>query len=121
MRLAVPMAAAALALAAAIPAQSLADNAGRTRTVCLDPAGKNLPAHCKMGEASRIESHEDICLCPAGAERVEAPVCPSGVREPAESAAYERARRAAVKNGSLVGATFNGQPMCVAARNALNP
>jgi hypothetical protein len=43
------------------------------------------------------------------------------VRAPAESAAYERARRAAVQRGSLVGATYQGKPMCVAARNALNP
>ena len=37
----------------------------------------------------------------------------------ADSAAYETARHAAVKNGSLVGATYQGKPMCVAPRNAL--
>ncbi len=94
----------------------------KTRTVCLDPAGKNLPANCKIAQASRIAGgHEDICLCPAGADRVEAPICPPGVREPAESAAFEKARKAAVKNGSLVGAVYNGQPMCVAPRSAFNP
>jgi hypothetical protein len=106
--------------AAAAPAASLAD-APKTRTVCLDPAGKNLPAHCKIGQASRIDGTEDICLCPAGADRVEAPICAPGVHQPAESAAYERARKAAVKNGSLVGAIYNGEPMCVTPRNALNP
>jgi hypothetical protein len=110
---------AAMAVAGAASA-SLADNP-RTRTVCLDPAGKNLPANCKVAQASRISEDVDICICPGGADRVEAPVCPKGVRAPAESLAYERARKAAVKNGSLVGASFNGQPMCVPARNALNP
>jgi hypothetical protein len=110
---------AAMAFASAAGATSL-DNP-KTRTVCIDPAGKNLPAHCKSSQASRLEQHPDICLCPGGAERVEAPVCPAGVRAPAESAAFERARRAAVKDGSLVGATYNGQPICVAPMNALNP
>ena len=112
---------AAMAFAGAASAASLADNPPKTRTVCIDPAGKSLPARCRVGEASRLDAREDICICPAGAEQVEAPVCPKGVREPAESAAYERARRAAIKGGSLVGAMYNGQPMCVTARNALNP
>jgi len=113
------LALAALGFTAAAGA-ALADKP-TTRTVCLDPAGKSLPAHCKVAQASRISQDVDICICPGGADRVEAPVCPKGVREPAESAAYERARKAAVKDGSLVGASFNGQPMCVAPRNALNP
>ena len=110
----------ALALAGAASAQSLADNPPKVATVCIDVAGKSLPAHCRA-EASRLDSREDICLCPAGAERVTIPVCPSGVRAPAESAAYEKARRAAIQHGSLAGANFQGQPMCVAPRNALNP
>jgi hypothetical protein len=110
------IAAAALAAGAAF-----ADTSPKTRTVCIDPAGKSLPAHCKVAQASRISEDVDICLCPAGADRVEASVCPKGVRAPAESLAYDQARKAAVKNGSLVGASFNGQPMCVAPRNALNP
>jgi hypothetical protein len=112
---------AAVGLAGAASAQSLADKPPKTTTICLDPAGKKLPAHCRMGQASRLDQREDICLCPAGAERVTAPVCPSGVRSPAESAAYERARHDALNHGSLVGAMYNGQPMCEAPRNALNP
>ena len=98
-----------------IPASvtSLAHNAG-------EAGGKNLPARCRV-QASRIDAREDICLCPAGGDRVTALVCPAGVRAPAESAAYEKARHAAVNHGSLVGAMYNGQPMCVAPRNALNP
>ena len=120
MSLPVLLATAAVAFTAAAGA-AFADNGPKTRTVCIDPAGKSLPANCKVAQASRISQDVDICLCPGGAERVEAPICPDGVRAPAESAAYERARKAAVKDGSLVGAMYNGQPMCVAPRNALNP
>jgi hypothetical protein len=109
---------AVLSLAAgAANAQSLADNPPKTTTVCLDVAGKSLPARCH-GQASRLDAREDICLCPAGGDRVTIPVCPAGVKAPAESAAYERARLAAVSKGSLAGASYQGQPMCVAARNS---
>ena len=109
------------AMALGVAGAALADTSPKTRTVCIDPAGKSLPAHCKVGQASRISEDVDICLCPAGAERVEAPLCAKGVQAPPESLAYEKARHAAIKNGSLVGAMYNGQPMCVAPRNALNP
>ncbi len=46
------------------------------------------------------------------------PICPKGVSPPPESAAYEKARLAAVTNGSLAGAMYQGKPMCVAGRNA---
>ena len=105
--------------AGAVAAQSLADNPPKTRTICLDVAGKSLPATCRT-QGSRLDAREDICLCGPGGEMVTAPVCPAGVKAPAESAAYERARRAAVSHGSLVGAMYNGRPMCVAARNAIN-
>ncbi|MGZ5948418.1 MAG: hypothetical protein ACXWKV_17745 [Caulobacteraceae bacterium] len=109
--------AATLSLAAgAAAADSLADNPPKSTIICLDVAGKSLPATCKV-QASRLDAREDICLCPAGGERVTIPVCAKGVKPPAESAAYEKARRAAVSHGSLAGATFKGQAMCLAARN----
>lgn len=120
MRLLVPAIVAALSLAGAASAQSLADNPPKTTTICLDPTGRNLPAHCRA-EASRLEAREDICLCPAGTDRVMASVCPTGVHPPGESAAFYRARKAAVQHGSVVGAVYNGQPMCVPPRTALNP
>lgn len=120
MKLPALLAAAVLGLSGAASAQSLADNPPKTTTICLDVGGKLLPAHCR-GQASRLDAREDICLCPAGADRVTTPVCQRGVHAPAESAAYERARLAAVTHGSLVGQSYNGQPMCVAPRNALNP
>lgn len=120
MRLAGLLLTSAVAFAGAASAQSLSDNPPKTTTVCLDVGGKNLPATCKV-PGSRLDAREDICLCPAGGERVTISVCPTGVHAPAESAAYEKARHAAVQRGSLVGATYQGKPMCVAARNALNP
>lgn len=82
-----------------------------TTSICLDPAGHTLPVTCRT-KASRVEHEEYICQCLRGGEQVEIPVCPEGVRPPAESAAYERARRAAVHKGSLVGATYEGQAIC---------
>jgi hypothetical protein len=103
--------------AAAAAAQSLADNPPKSTIICLDVAGKSLPATCKAS-GSRLDAREDICLCPAGGERVTIPVCGPGVKPPGESAAYEKARRAAVSHGSLAGASFNGQPMCLTPRNS---
>ncbi len=107
-------------MAGTAAAQSLADNPPTATTICLDVSGRSLPATCRV-PGSRLDAREDICLCPAGGERVSIPVCAKGVRAPAESAAYESARRKAVDHGSLAGATYNGQPMCRAPRNALNP
>ena len=110
---------AVLSLAAgAAAAQSLADNPPKTRTICIDVSGRSLPATCRA-HASRLDAREDICLCGGAAEMVTASVCPPGVRAPAESRAFERARRAAISHGSIVGATYNGQLMCVAPRNAI--
>jgi hypothetical protein len=49
--------------------------------------------------------------------KVDVPICPPGVRPPAENIAYEKARKAAAKDMSLIGDTYEGKPMCVAGRN----
>ena len=111
----------ALSLAAGVAcAQSLADNPPKTTIICLDVAGKSLPDTCQA-QASRLDAREDICLCPLGGDRVTISVCPAGIHAPAESAALMQARRKAVRHGSLVGASYKGQPICRAPRNALNP
>ena len=121
MKSSILVAAAAFSLSAGLAcAQSLADNPPKTTIICLDVAGRSLPAKCQT-QASRLDAREDICLCPGAAQTVTIPVCPAGVHEPAESAALERARLKAVSHGSLAGATYNGQPICRAPRNALNP
>jgi hypothetical protein len=115
MKIARLIAAAALGLSAgAASAQSLD---ATTSILCLDVSGKILPANCRA-PASRLDPHIDICTCPMGGNRVTVPVCPKGVEPPAESAAYEKARLAAVTKGSLVGAMYQGKPMCVTARNS---
>ena len=116
MKLAILSAATALVLCAGAAGAQSFD--GKTSILCLDVSGKSLPATCDV-PASRIDRRENICTCPLGGDRVTAPICPKGVKPPADSAAYETARHAAVKNGSLVGATYEGKPMCVAPRNAL--
>jgi hypothetical protein len=121
MKSSILLAAAAFSLSAGFAcAQSLADNPPKTTIICLDVAGRNLPAQCQT-QASRLDAREDICLCPGAAQRVTIAVCPPGVHEPAESAALERARLKAVSHGSLMGATYKGRPICRAPRNALNP
>ena len=120
MKSSILLAAAICLMAGAAAAQSLADNPPKATTICLDVSGKSLPATCQV-PGSRLDAREDICLCPAGGERVSIPVCAKGVHAPGESAAYESARRKAVDHGSLAGATYNGRPMCLAPRNALNP
>ena len=114
MKLAILSAAAVLALCAGSAGAQSFD--GKTTILCLDVSGKSLLATCQS-QASRLEKREDICTCPLGGDRVTTPVCPEGVKPPAESAAYEKARHAAVSKGSLVGATYEGKPMCVTGRN----
>ena len=112
-----PLIAAALAAAAAAAAsaQPLGPNPPTTATVCVDVSGALRPPVCK-GPASRLDLREDICLCQHGA-RVTAAVCPPGVAPPPESLAVERARRAYLAHASdLLGATWQGRPMCVPGR-----
>ena len=85
------------------------------RTLCLDVGGQSLPAVCKV-PASRLDKREDFCLCNDGI-KVSAPVCGPGERAPAENISYEKARKAAARDGSLIGDLYEGRAMCVAARD----
>lgn len=117
MKIAILTLAAALSLSAgAVMAQSLD---GKTTILCLEVGGQSIPPTCQV-PASRLDNREDICTCPAGGQRVSIPVCPNGVSPPPESAAYQRARYAAISKGSLAGAMYQGKPMCRAPRNALS-
>jgi hypothetical protein len=109
-------AAALVASAGAAFAQApLSQNPPTQTIICLDVSGQTLPVSCRV-PASRLDKREDFCTCRTGTQ-VDIAICPDGVRPPAENRAYERARKAAVKNGSLLGAMYEGQPMCVAGRN----
>lgn len=105
--------AAILSAAAAPPGASPLSPA--TREICVDVGGQTRPIVCRAA-ASRLDRREDICLCRVG-RKVHAPVCGPGERPQPESRAFERARRAASRDGSLVGDMFRGRPMCVAPRN----
>ena len=72
-------------------AQSVADP--NLTSICLDPGGQTRPVTCRSQNASRINQREDICQCLHGGDQVTVPFCPRGVKPPAESAAFEHARR----------------------------
>lgn len=110
-----PILAAALALAAGAALAQPLESDPPTRTIlCLDVAGRSEPAICKVAP-SRLDLREDICVCAAGM-RVETPVCARGETPPAESARFERVRRLASRDGSLIGDLYEGRRMCRAPR-----
>ena len=99
----------------AVAQAPLSQNPPTQTVICLDVNGQTLPVSCRV-PASRLDKREDICLCQQGM-KVDVPICPPGVRPPAENVAYEKARKAAAQDMSLIGDTYEGRPMCVAGRN----
>jgi hypothetical protein len=95
-------------------AQPVNENPPTWTIMCLDVSGRALPSVCRV-PGSRLDPREDICVCPQG-QRVEVSICPTGVDAPAESLALMKARRAQLHRGSLVGASYQGRPMCVEPR-----
>ncbi|MDB5429158.1 MAG: hypothetical protein JWP35_274 [Caulobacter sp.] len=83
------------------------------REICIDPGGRSEPISCSV-YGGRTGASENVCSCATNASKVVVPVCPDDVRPPAESMAYERARKEAARDGTLVGDTFQGGPMCIA-------
>jgi len=116
-RIMLSAAALALGLAGAASAQSISDP--NVTSICLDPGGHTVPVTCRSSNASRVNQREDICQCLHGGEQVEVAFCPRGVKPPAENIAYEKARYAMVHKGSLLGATYQGRPVCVESRSRL--
>lgn len=112
------IAAVALAGSAGAALAGPMSNPPSERTICIDVGGQSLPAVCKV-PASRLDRREDFCLCPQGV-KVTAPVCGPGQKAPGETLAYEKARKVAARDGSLVGDLYQGRPMCVAARDPLS-
>lgn len=106
-----------VALAAgAAAAQPIGENPP-TRTIqCIDVGGRSIPPVCRA-PASRLDTREDICTCPDGGQRIEVSICAKGQKPPPESRALNVARSAAVRDGTLVGDTIDGRPICVAPRN----
>jgi hypothetical protein len=105
-----------LALSAAAAPQGVQGARGPdTRIICLDVGGETRPALCRAS-SSRIDQSDIICIC-ENAQRVSAPVCSAGERPQAESRLFEKARKLAAKDGSLVGDLYEGRRMCIRARN----
>src|SRR5690606_6696806 len=96
--------AATLAFGGVSAAGDMSANPPRETILCLDVGGASLPATCRV-PSSRLDQREDICLCRQG-RMVKAPVCPPGVKAPAESRVYENARLEAARDGSLLGDTY---------------
>ena len=109
---------AVLALAASPAAAEPIGENPPTRTIqCIEVSGDTIPALCHV-PASRLDKRENICTCPAGGQRVEVPICGKGEAAPAESRALNVARRAAVRDGTLMGDTFQGRRICVPPRDS---
>ncbi|HEY9219889.1 MAG TPA: hypothetical protein VIO94_17715 [Phenylobacterium sp.] len=108
----------ALALVAgAAQAQSSSWQERQTRTsICVDVNGGIIPVVC-TGEASLVKPREDICQCPVGGMRTDVSICAPGERPPAESKEFEKARRVAALDGTLMEDTWQGQRMCVRPHN----
>ena len=108
---------AVLALAASGAfAQPINENPPTKTIQCIEVGGQEIPPVCQV-PGSRIDPREIICTCPAGGQRVEVAVCAKGEREPPQSRALNRVRRDAARDGSLLGDTFDGRPICVRPRN----
>lgn len=107
-----------LALAAgSATAQPIGENPP-TRTIqCIEVGGQSIPPLCRV-PGSRLDKREDICTCPAGGQRVEVAICAKGERAPPESRALNVVRRTAARDGTLLGDSIDGRPICVAPRNS---
>lgn len=81
--------------------------------LCLDGLGVNHPPVCHTQSASRLESTPDICSCNGPYQQVRTNWCAKGEHPPADTADYDRARVAAVHDGSLLGFTYQGKRDCV--------
>jgi len=81
----------------------------RVTYMCLEPSGASRPAVC---DRVLNTSGDDFCRCPPLTTKVRAEFCADGETPPGQSAAFERARREAARDGSLIGDEYDGRRMC---------
>lgn len=117
MRALIVLAPLVLAVAGGAMAQPIGENPPTKTIQCIDVGGRSIPPVCKV-PGSRLDPREDICTCPDGGQRVEVSICAKGQKPPAESKALNVARTTAARDGTLVGDTVAGKPICVAPRNS---
>jgi len=100
---------------ATVLAQPAAEKPASRTIQCIEAGGQQIPAVCQV-PGSRLEKDEILCTCPNGGQRVDVAVCAKGQTPPPEGKALNIARRQAIKDGSLIGDTLAGKPICVAPR-----
>ena len=96
-------------------AQPLNENPPTWTIQCIEVGGQAIAPVCKT-PASRLDLTEDICLCPAGGTQVKVAICAKGQTPPPEGKALDIARQQNFRDGSLIGDTVDGRPICVAPR-----
>lgn len=78
---------------------------------CIAPGGQLIPKSCDVIDG-RLAGRERMCTCPYGGARVEVALCARGQTPPGESKAINTVRRSASRDGTLIGDTVNGKPIC---------
>jgi hypothetical protein len=78
--------------------------------MCLETNGSETPAVCRVGDAWH---DADLCSCGDGGMRFSVPVCAPGEKPPPDNVALDRARKDAMKAGTLDNLTVNGRHVCV--------
>ena len=81
--------------------------------LCLDGLGVNHPPVCHSSTSSRLSPEPDICTCNGPYQQVQTNWCAKGEQPPADTADFDRARVAAVRNGSLYNFIYQGKRACV--------
>jgi hypothetical protein len=110
MRFLIPLAI-ALITAGAAAAQTSKDSHGPRTTQCIEVGGQLIPTVCQT-PGSRLDTREYICTCPNGGQPTKVAVCAKGETPPPEGKALNITRREAGRDGSLIGDTFRGKPIC---------
>lgn len=96
------------------PAMAGPGPSGKTTSICLDVDGRTLPVVCRV-VGGRLGQEDVFCQCPEGMQ-VEVSVCGAGQQPQAENRAFERARKALARDGSLIGDAYQGRAICVDPR-----
>ena len=111
----IPLAiAAAAALAACVGMQPAAGP--ETYTMCLDNSGVMRAAVCTGGGPGRLSTDPGYCVCGDHSRPVAVPVCLTGQSPPSPTREYELARLSLSRDGTLVGDSYMGQPICMTER-----
>jgi hypothetical protein len=90
--------------------QPPAPKLGKTQ-ICLRSNGHTEAGACRVIGTGSTRS--DICRCPPGTRLTDVSICSIGMKAPKEDGAFRAWRAQTAKGGSLVGAEYQGKPVCV--------